>query len=161
VTNGIGVSFCVGGPCQVSSASSLGSAQQQSTEKGNAPETGNTGSGQQTPAATDNPSLMFAQGSGQKGERGQTSKPDVPAKGARPVFGRDGKQTGWSLPSQDGKRTPKTLEWGRANGLSEREKDLAKKSIITTVVGIIGVTAARGVLGAAAVGAAAEATSGP
>jgi hypothetical protein len=30
---------------------------------------------------------------------------------------KDGKIVGWSIPSPDGKRIPKTLEWGRLNGL--------------------------------------------
>lgn len=57
-----------------------------------------------------------------KGERGQTSKPDKPAKGARPVRDNDGKITGWTIPSQDGKRTPKTLDCGRANGLDPADR---------------------------------------
>jgi hypothetical protein len=61
---------------------------------------------------------MFAQG---KGERGQTSKPDKPTKGVKPVRGAGGKIVGWLIPSQDGKGTRKPLEWGRANGLNEND----------------------------------------
>ncbi|NYF79891.1 hypothetical protein [Granulicella arctica] len=58
---------------------------------------------------------MFAQG---KGERGQTSKPDNPTKGARAkVVG--GRVVGWTIPnSQTGKRTDKPLQWGVDNGLN-------------------------------------------
>ena len=59
---------------------------------------------------------MFAQGTG---ERGQTSKPDNPTKGARPVV-KNGKVVGWTVPNnQTGKRIPKSLGWGRSNGLND------------------------------------------
>ncbi len=57
-------------------------------------------------------------GGGQgKGERGQTSKPDNPPKGAKPIRDKAGNIIGWLVPSQDGKGTKKTLDWGKANGL--------------------------------------------
>jgi RHS repeat-associated protein len=62
-----------------------------------------------------------------KGEQGQTSKPDKPTKGVQPVKDQNGKVIGYSIPSQDGKRTPKTLEWGRANGLNPKDFETAKK----------------------------------
>ena len=59
--------------------------------------------------------LMFAQGTG---ERGQTSKPNNPTKGVRPVV-KNGKVVGWTIPdNQTGKRIPKSLDWGRSNGLN-------------------------------------------
>jgi RHS repeat-associated protein len=63
--------------------------------------------------------LMFSQ-AGRTGERGQTSTPDKPTKGAKPIKA-NGKIVGWLIPSQDGKGKPKTLEWGRANGLNEND----------------------------------------
>src|SRR5260370_4149175 len=74
---------------------------------------------------------MESRGQG-KGEKGQTSKPDKPTKGVQPVRDKDGKIVGWSIPSPDGKRTPKTLDWGRANGLDPNKFQTAAK------VGIIG-----------------------
>jgi hypothetical protein len=66
------------------------------------------------------------------GEEGQTSKPDKPIKGAQPVRDKDGKIVGWSIPSADGKRTPKSLEWGRGNNLDPNKFQTAAK------VGVIG-----------------------
>ncbi len=60
---------------------------------------------------------MFAQG---KGERNYTAKPDKPLKGVRPVV-KGGKVVGWTVSSPDGKRTQKSLDWGRANGLNETD----------------------------------------
>jgi hypothetical protein len=73
-----------------------------------------------------------------KGERGQTSKPDQPVKGAQPVRDKNGKIVGWSIPSPDGKRTPKSLDWGKANGLDPNKFQTAAK------VGVIGAAAAAG-----------------
>jgi hypothetical protein len=55
-----------------------------------------------------------------KGERGQAAKPEgtpSPVKGAQPIRDKNGKITGWSLPTPDGKRVKKGLDWGRQNGL--------------------------------------------
>jgi len=43
-----------------------------------------------------------------------------PAKGARPVKDKKGKITGWTIPGKGadkGKQIPKSLDWGKANGL--------------------------------------------
>lgn len=55
---------------------------------------------------------------GNQGERGwQGSNPD-PTKGVQPIRDSNGKITGWSVRNpQTGKRTGKSLEWGRQNGL--------------------------------------------
>jgi len=68
-----------------------------------------------------------------KGERRWTAKPSKAAKGAQPVRDKNGKIVGWSIPSPDGKRTPKTLAWGLANGLDPKNFQTA------TEVGILGV----------------------
>src|SRR5438093_341195 len=52
-----------------------------------------------------------------RGTRGQTSKPEKPTKGVKPIRDKDGKITGWIVPTPDGKGKAKTLEWGKANGL--------------------------------------------
>ena len=80
---------------------------------------------------------MESRGQG-KGERGQTSKPDNPTKGAQPVRDKNGKIVGWSIPSPDGKRTPKGLDWGRANGLDPSKFQTAAK------IGVIGAIGAAG-----------------
>ena len=67
-----------------------------------------------------------------KGERGQTSKPDNPTKGAKPIRDKDGKITGWRLPTPDGKGVKKGLDWGRANGLDPAKFQTAAR------VGVIG-----------------------
>lgn len=61
---------------------------------------------------------MFA-GHG-KGERNYTAKPDKPLKGVRPVV-KGGKVVGWTVPSPDDKRIPKSLDWGKANGLNAND----------------------------------------
>jgi|ERR1700679_465740 len=55
---------------------------------------------------------------GNQGERGwQGNNPD-PTKGVQPIRDSNGKITGWSVRNpQTGKRTGKSLEWGRQNGL--------------------------------------------
>jgi RHS repeat-associated protein len=55
---------------------------------------------------------------GNRGERGwQGNNPD-PAKGVQPIRDSNGKIIGWSVRNpQTGKRTGKSLEWGRQNGL--------------------------------------------
>jgi hypothetical protein len=80
---------------------------------------------------------MESRGQG-KGERGQTSKPDNPAKGAKPIRDKDGKITGWRLPTPDGKGKDKSLDWGRVNGLDPAKFQTAAK------VGLIGGAAAAG-----------------
>jgi hypothetical protein len=43
-----------------------------------------------------------------------------PEKGARPVKDKKGKITGWTIPGKGadkGKQIPKSLDWGKANGL--------------------------------------------
>ena len=55
-----------------------------------------------------------------KGERNYTAKPDKPLKGVRPVV-QGGKVVGWTVPSPDGKRIPKSLDWGKANGLNAND----------------------------------------
>ena len=77
---------------------------------------------------------MESRGQGGKGERGQTSKPDNPAKGARPVRDKDGKIVGWSIPSPDGKRIPKTIDWGRANGLDPAKFQTAATAATVGVI---------------------------
>ncbi len=53
-----------------------------------------------------------------KGERNWTGKAENPTKGVKPIRDKDGKVIGWSVPSQDGKRKEKTLEWGKQEGLN-------------------------------------------
>jgi RHS repeat-associated protein len=74
-----------------------------------------------------------------KGEKGRTSKPDKPVKGVQPVRDKNGKIVGWSIPSPDGKRTPKSLEWGRANGLDPNN---FKTAANVGTVGLLGAAAA-------------------
>jgi hypothetical protein len=78
------------------------------------------------------------QGGQGKGERRQTSKPDNPTKGAKPVRDKDGKIVAWQMPSPDGKGVRKTLAWGTANGLNPKDFDTAKK------VGVVGAIGAAG-----------------
>jgi RHS repeat-associated protein len=96
-------------------------ASQQADSQSQSNSSNSTSTAQQQDAGTNEmgSNVYAAQG---KGERGQTSKPDKPTKGARPVRDKDGKITGWTIPSPDGKRTPKTLDWGRANGLDPTDK---------------------------------------
>jgi hypothetical protein len=55
---------------------------------------------------------------GNKGERGWQGNNPNPAKGVQPIRDSNGKITGWSVRDpQTGKRTGKSLEWGRQNGL--------------------------------------------
>lgn len=85
---------------------------------------------------------MESRGQGKgEGERGQTSKPDgtpSPTKGVQPVRDKNGKIVGWSMPSPSGKRTPKGLDWGRANGLDPNTFQTAAK------IGVIGAIGAAG-----------------
>jgi hypothetical protein len=81
---------------------------------------------------------MESRGQGGKGERGQTSKPDNPTKGAKPVRDKDGKIVGWQIPSPDGKGVRKPLGWGTANGLNPKDFDTAKKMGIIGAVGAAG-----------------------
>jgi len=55
---------------------------------------------------------------GNKGERGwQGNNPD-PKKGVKPIRDPNGNIIGWNVRNpQTGKSTPKSLEWGRQNGL--------------------------------------------
>lgn len=66
------------------------------------------------------------------------SQSDNPTKGAQPVRDKNGKIVGWSIPSPDGKRTPKGLDWGRANGLDPNKFQTAAK------IGVIGAIGAAG-----------------
>jgi hypothetical protein len=81
---------------------------------------------------------MESRGQGGKGERGQTSKPDNPTKGAQPIRDKDGKITGWRLPTPDGKGVKKGLDWGRVNGLDPAKFQTAAK------IGVIGAIGAAG-----------------
>jgi RHS repeat-associated protein len=87
---------------------------------------------------TQAPMESRGQGGQGKGERGQTSKPDNPTKGAKPIRDKDGKITGWKLPTPDGKGKDKSLDWGRANGLDPSTFQTAAK------VGVIGAVGAAG-----------------
>lgn len=77
---------------------------------------------------------MESRGGQGKGERGQTSKPDNPAKGAKPVRDKDGKITGWLLPTPDGKGKEKGLDWGRANGLDPAKFQNAANVVTVGVI---------------------------
>jgi hypothetical protein len=59
---------------------------------------------------------------GNRGERGwQGNNPD-PTKGVKPIRDANGNITGWSVRNpQTGKSTPKSLEWGRQNGLDPND----------------------------------------
>jgi hypothetical protein len=55
-----------------------------------------------------------------------------PTKGAQPVRGKDGKITGWTLPgkgNKSGQRVPKTLQWGRENGLNPDDPRWTKMAV--------------------------------
>jgi RHS repeat-associated protein len=55
-----------------------------------------------------------------------------PGKGAQPVRGKDGKITGWTLPgkgNKTGQRVPKTLQWGRENGLNPDDPRWTKMAV--------------------------------
>ena len=55
---------------------------------------------------------------GNKGERGWQGNNPKPTKGVQPIRDSNGKIVGWSVRDpQTGKRTGKSLEWGRQNGL--------------------------------------------
>ena len=80
--------------------------------------------------------LCWGSGKGRgKGERRWTSKPSKAAKGAQPVRDKNGKIVGWSIPSPDGKRTPKTLAWGLANGLDPKNFQTATEVGILSLIG--------------------------
>jgi hypothetical protein len=67
----------------------------------------------QTPDVLDQITVM-----GNKGERGWQGTNPNPAKGVQPIRDSNGKIVGWSVRDpQTGKRTGKSLEWGRQNGL--------------------------------------------
>jgi RHS repeat-associated protein len=54
-----------------------------------------------------------------RGERNQQGKNPNPTKGVRPVRDKSGKIIGWTVPdNQTGNRIPKTLDWGKQNGLN-------------------------------------------
>jgi hypothetical protein len=59
---------------------------------------------------------------GNRGERGwQGNNPD-PTKGVKPIRDSNGNIIGWNVRNpQTGKSTPKSLEWGRQNGLDPND----------------------------------------
>jgi hypothetical protein len=73
-----------------------------------------------------------------KGERNQTAKPDNATKGVKPIRDKEGKITGWLVPSQDGKGKQKTLDWGKANGLDPN--NFKKVAVGVGIVGAAGLT---------------------
>ena len=83
-----------------------------------------------------------------KGERNRTGTTDE-TKGAKPIKDKDGKITGWRLPTPDGKGKDKSFEWGTSRGLKPEDFQKATK------VGVIGTVGAIGIYFMYALGAAA------
>ncbi len=72
-----------------------------------------------------------------KGERNRTGTTDE-TQNAKPIRDKDGKTTGWRLPTPDGKGKVKTLEWGTSRGLDPNKFQTAAK------IGVIGAIGAAG-----------------
>jgi RHS repeat-associated protein len=72
-----------------------------------------------TSGAAESTTMEARRGGGRgQGERGLTGTPENPTKGAKPVRDKDGNVIGWKIRNPTtGKDVPKTLEWGKQNGL--------------------------------------------
>jgi RHS repeat-associated protein len=76
-------------------------------------------------------------GGGGKGERNWEGKPPKGYKGARPIRDGGGKIVGWSIPSPDGKRIKKSLDWGKVNGLDPATFQQAAKGAAIVGTGVL------------------------